>query len=59
LTENEKVFLRDGVEGLSEDVKIEFASGTKKRLQELEPNAARTYLKALKEKYQNWLALLP
>ncbi|MDQ3063856.1 MAG: hypothetical protein M3R14_13500 [Acidobacteriota bacterium] len=59
LTENEKVFLRDGVEGISDDVKIEFASGTQKRLQELEPNAARIYLKALKEKYQNWLALLP
>ncbi|MDQ3712944.1 MAG: hypothetical protein M3388_12105 [Acidobacteriota bacterium] len=59
LTENEKVFLRDGVEGLSDDVKIEFTTGTQKRLQELEPVAARVYLKALKEKYQNWLALLP
>ncbi len=59
LTENEKAFLRDGIEGLSEDVKTEFTMGTQKRLKELEPNAARVYLKALKEKYQNWLALLP
>ncbi len=59
LTENEKVFLRDGIEGLSDNVKIEFTTGTRKRLQELEPSAARVYLKALKEKYQNWLALLP
>ncbi len=60
LTENEKVFLRDGIEGLSEDVKIEFATGTKKRLQELESDAARSvYLKALKGKYQEWLARLP
>lgn len=59
LTENEKAFLRDGVEGLSDDVKTEFTTGTQKRLKELEPNAARIYLKALKEKYQNWLALLP
>lgn len=59
LTENEKAFLRDGIEGLSEDVKTEFTIGTQKRLKELEPNVARVYLKALKEKYQNWLALLP
>lgn len=59
LSEKEKSYLREAVEDLSDEVKIEFTSGTKKRLQELEPNADRIYLKALREKYQDWLALLP
>ena len=60
LSEKEKSDLRQAVEEVAEqDVKNEFTSGTEKRLRELEPDAARTYLKALKGKYQDWLARLP
>ncbi len=60
LSEKEKSDLRQAVEEVAEqDVKNEFTNGTEKRLRELEPDAARTYLKALKGKYQDWLARLP
>ncbi|MGI8787934.1 MAG: hypothetical protein ACR2HG_09260 [Pyrinomonadaceae bacterium] len=59
LSEQEKSYLREGVEDISEDVKIEFTSGTKERLKELAPIAVPIYLKALRGKYQDWLALLP
>ena len=59
LNEKEKSYLREGAEDTSEDVRVEFANGTKERLQELAPKAAPIYLKALQGKYQEWLALLP
>jgi len=60
LSEKEKFELREAVEDVAEqDVKNEFTTGTQKRLTDLEPGAARVYLKALKGKYQDWLARLP
>jgi len=58
LNENQKAYLREGVEGASDDIKKEFISGTKRYQSDLESNAARAYLKGLKEQYQKWLVRL-
>lgn len=56
--ESQTADLREGVEGASDDIKKEFISGTARNREDLESDAAREYLKKLKELYQNWLALL-